>query len=350
MYAPGRDLLGDEAPPAAPARAASAMISAARLGGSTTTPSASPDQQVARLHRRPPQATVTPVPTGRAGGRARRGGRPRGRTGCSSSATAAASRRPPSVTMPAAPRVWARRARMSPMVPADASRRASMTSTSPGRICSIARFWAFIPPPYRGEQVLAQRQVAQGLGEPGHRSCPAWSCGRPSMVMSLQPALAQLSASVAMATGRSPARSAAVATGRPAGPACGSAGRRPERGVPGLVRHPRHRAERRQGVLGLRRSGCAAVPSSPARGGDLDLDQVAGLDDASSRPACPVRITSPGSRVISRDRSATMSARPKSSVLAELGVLRELAVDPGAQLQRGRVDRARRRAAAGRAA
>jgi len=63
----------------------------------------------------------------------------------SSRASAALSLIAPSVTMPAAPRTWARSPRMSPMVPAAGSPRASMTSTSPGLISSIARFCAFIP-------------------------------------------------------------------------------------------------------------------------------------------------------------------------------------------------------------
>ena len=63
---------------------------------------------------------------------------------------------------PAAPRTWARSARMSPIVPAVVSPRASMTSTSPGRISSMARLLRVHPAAVTGRQVLAQRQVAHG--------------------------------------------------------------------------------------------------------------------------------------------------------------------------------------------
>jgi hypothetical protein len=53
------------------------------------------------------------------------------------------SRSPPSVTMPVAPRASARAAKMSPIVPAPGSSRASITSTSSGPIDSTARRCAF---------------------------------------------------------------------------------------------------------------------------------------------------------------------------------------------------------------
>src|ERR1700722_19115410 len=52
----------------------------------------------------------------------------------------------------------------------------------------------------------------------------------------------------------------------------------------------------------------------------------------------PVRITSPGSSVTSRDRSATRSPKPNSMSWAGRGALAQFAVDPGAQAERGHVD------------
>ena len=66
----------------------------------------------------------------------------------SMAATAEKSRTPPSVMMAAAPRTWARRARMSPMVPVPFSPRASITRISPSLTESMACFWALKPPPW----------------------------------------------------------------------------------------------------------------------------------------------------------------------------------------------------------
>ena len=95
----------------------------------------------------PAHATVTPVSHGTCRRPRTAGWTAAWYTGISSPASATLSLIAPSVTMPAAPRTWARSPRMSPMVPAVGSPRASMTSTSPGRISSIARFCAFIPAP-----------------------------------------------------------------------------------------------------------------------------------------------------------------------------------------------------------
>jgi hypothetical protein len=69
---------------------------------------------------------------------------------------AAVSRTAPSVTTPAAPRRSARSTKMSPMVPASVSPRASMINTSPGARPSTARRWAFWPrsnSPWRSSRI-----------------------------------------------------------------------------------------------------------------------------------------------------------------------------------------------------
>ena len=78
----------------------------------------------------PPHAMVTSLPR-HVPAAEHRGVRPCEYTGMSTRRRVGSRATPPSVTMPAAPRTWARRARMSPTVPVPLSPRASMTSTSP---------------------------------------------------------------------------------------------------------------------------------------------------------------------------------------------------------------------------
>ena len=82
---------------------------------------------------------------------------------------AGVSRSAPSVTTPVAPASQlARSTKMSPMVPASGSPRASITSTSSGARLSMARRCAFWPAPSVGLQVLAHRHVAQRVGVAHH--------------------------------------------------------------------------------------------------------------------------------------------------------------------------------------
>ena len=77
----------------------------------------------------------------------------------------------------------------------------------------------------------------------------------------------------------------------------------------------RPRAGRRSagGAVGLDDRVAARQPSAL----DLDLDHVARARRAAIRRACPVRITSPGSSVMNRDRSATRSSNGKSRFAVE---------------------------------
>ena len=192
------------------------------------------------------------------------------------------------------------------------------------------------PAAVRGEQVLTQRQVAQGPGEPGH---PQARLGRAEAVhgQPVQPSLAQLGGQggggYLVEPGQQRRGQDRGAGGRP-GPVLLAVDA--ERGVPGLVRHPRHRAERRQGVLGLD-DRAAQLSRRRIPGGDLDLNQVARLHDR--RPG-----RRPGQDDVSRFQGHQPGqvrddvAEAEEQFLAELSVLRDLPVLPGAQAQRAGID------------
>ena len=78
------------------------------------------------------------------------------------------SRSAPSVTTPVAPRRSARSTKMSPIVPASGSPRASITSTSSGARLSIGPALGVLAAGQLGLQVLPQRHVAQGVGVAEH--------------------------------------------------------------------------------------------------------------------------------------------------------------------------------------
>ena len=218
---------------------------------------------------------------------------------------------------------------MSPTVPAVGSPRASMTRISPGLTCSTARFWAFIPPPRIGEQVLAERHVAQRPGESGHLR------GRPGGVQPVQgdgvvAALAQLGGE---------RRGAHLAHGREQlGGGVGGTGRAPGavRQLPLRVVRVRHRAGRAEGISGFF-DGTAQPAGRLGAVADLDLDEVAGPHHGGARRGAGE------DDVAGLERSQPGNIRHdvgerKKQVVAGDGVLHQVTVDPGAQPDVLRVD------------
>ena len=240
--------------------------------------------------RRPPQAIVTSMSHGTWRRPSTAGWRRRGvHRDVRARSTAAASRTPPSVTMPAAPRTWARRrgcrrpCRLGLAAGLDDEHlaRADRCRTRASARCR--------PPPWRGEQVLAQRARTAACGRGRRASRPGCVGRTPSMVTSCSPRL------------RSCALRVATATPAAASPRSSSAER--ELGGLGLqlagAATPR-RAARSSTVGHARRSsasGCGpcddrrheAAGARRARGGrrvDLDLDHVARARPRATRRAC----------------------------------------------------------------
>ena len=255
--------------------------------------------------------------------------------------------------MPAAPRTWARSARMSPTVPAVGSPRASMTRISPGPHLLDGAFLGVQPAAAQRAAVL-RRTGPRGTA----RSAASWrtppssgsglvACSR-SRVTELKPRLRSWDGSVAVVT---------LETAR-----AGRPGSRRARGRRGCRRRPRAARRRRWASRRAatarsrpRRSGSGACPWTAAaavrgcrRARDLDLDQVARVDHRG-----------PGGGA-GEDHVARLEGGQPGEVGDDVGegeqqvvaadrVLRELAVDPGPQRDALRVDGPARRAAPGRA-
>src|SRR5690606_11085081 len=126
---------------------ASSATSSATDAGITITPSPSPTMMSPGCTVAPPHEIVMSESHGTWRRPSTAGCAPCEKTGRPISATASKSRTPPSLTTPAAPRVFARRARMSPSVPVSRTPRASITMTSPSRTAAKTCFWALNPPP-----------------------------------------------------------------------------------------------------------------------------------------------------------------------------------------------------------
>ncbi len=228
----------------------------------------------------------------------------------SSAATVAKSRMPPSVTIPAAPSCCARRARMSPTVPVVASP-AGLDHEHLARRQGVERALLRVEAAaVRREQVRAERDETQGAGAPDHpRTGPAraHSVDRDVVVA----ALAQLGAEGRGADARERIPQLVGELGT-------APGVRPRRPIPtprraGGRRSAAVRRSRRAGPCprprGSRADRCSGAPA--ADGASTSISTVSPGCTTVEPAGVPVRMTSPGSRVMSWDRSAT--SRPNGN-------------------------------------
>ena len=224
---------------------------------------------------------------------------------------------------------------MSPIVPAPVSPRASMTSTSSGRHGLDARFWASSAPRGRLAHVGADGDVAQRVGVADHpqvrargpqageergagcrggSSCTSASRSRPGAAPPSRPSVR-----------------------RPAGPRRVDAGGERAR----LGGRLGHRAVRRRVGARPRRS-CSSRCRRPRA-------STSTTSPGATMPApagVPVRITSPGSSVMKRERSATSCGEGEDQVGAVSASWTHLAVDARAS-SAASPGRCRRRRSAG---
>ena len=209
---------------------------------------------------------------------------------------------------------------MSPRVPEPDSPRASMTTTSPGRIASNACFWALKPPPWdlnRSSRLGTKRRV---FAVPTIFA-PGFSAATPSMTTLLSPRERScadrpaVGASVSLATS-SASSPAAAASLSPSG-ASPAASREPQASTVSASftagRSPRASSKSpgpsttvvvSRPELSSRPLAEAAVTSTSTVSPGATTEDPAGV---------PVRMTSPGSRVRCWLRSATMRGREKMS-------------------------------------